>query len=217
MLAIQPVSLNSTSKNVAFKNIYDSKESYERERGYFVQQGRELDGIINDNNIPDSMKAPFKWARILTNGVVDGLAVGWAVMTGAKSCQKAVNSKTAKSVLSASKPIGEGFIKAMKNFGELIGKGFKKLTDNKFGNKVSNLYDKIANSKYGNATIDFMKKSTQVVVDFVNTVVKAVKSITFDKASKTTAGILGGGSGVAGAYATAREENPVEIEERDEE
>ena len=217
MLAIQPVSLNSTSKNVTFKNVYDSKDSYERERTYFEQQGRELDGIINDNNIPDSVKKPFKLARIVTNGVVDGLAVGWAVMTGAKSCQKAVNSKMAKNMASAAKPIGEGFIKAMKNFGELIGKGFKKLTDNKFGNKVANLYDKLANSKYGKVIVDFTKKSAQVVIDFVNTIVKAIKGVTIDKASKTSAGVLGGGSGLAGAYATAREENPVEIEEGDEE
>ena len=91
MLAIQPISLNSTTKNTTFKaGVFDSQESYERERGYFENQGRELDGIINDGNIPEGMKKPFKVVRAITNGIVDGLAVGWAVMAGANSCKKAL-------------------------------------------------------------------------------------------------------------------------------
>lgn len=215
MLAIQPITLNST-KNASFKGIYDSQESYEKERRYFENQGREFDGIINDNNIPEGMKKPFKLARIITNGIVDGLAVGWAVMAGANSCKKAAGSKYAKNISSAVKPIAEGFVKTLKNFGGMITEVFQKIKDNKYAQKVSALYDKFANSKYGKPVIEFTKKSANVVVEFAKTIINAVKGVTYDKASKTAAGVLGGGSGVAGAYATAREENPVELEEGDE-
>lgn len=215
MLAIQPISLNST-KNASFKGIYDNQESYERERRYFENQGREFDGIINDDNIPEGMKKPFKFARIITNGIIDGLAVGWAVMAGANSCKKAASSKYAKNISSAAKPIAEGFAKTLKNFGEIIAKRFQKIKDNKFAQKVSALYDKVANSKFGKPVIEFTKKSANVVVEFAKTIINAIKGVTYDKASKTAAGVLGGGSGIAGAYATAREENPVELEEGEE-
>ena len=218
MLAIQPVSLNSTTKNTTFKaGVSGSQNFYENERNYFEEQRGVLNGIINDDNIPEGMKKPLKVLRAITNGIVDGLAVGWAVMAGANSCKKVANSNVAKSISSAAKPIGEGFIKALNNFGELIVGGFNKLKDTKFGQKVSTLYKKVADSKYGKPVFEFTKKSANVIVDFAKTTYKTIKSVTYDKATRALAKILGGGSGVAGAYATAREENPVEIEERDEE
>lgn len=217
MLAIQPISLNSNPKNTSFKGVYDNKESYENEKRYFEEQRREFDGILNDSNIPEGMKKPFKLARIITNGVVDGLAVGWAVVAGANSCKKVAGSKFVKNIGDAAKPIAQGFTKSFKNFSKLIKNSLKKLSNSKYGKKVvdafDGLYNKFTTSKIGKTITESAKKVSSVVKEDARKIADFIKSVTYDRATKTTAGVLGGGSGIAGAYATAREENPVEIEE----
>lgn len=224
MLTIRPVSLNNLKSPSFRSEIYDNKESYENERRYFEDTRKDLDEIINDDYIPEGMKKPFKFARIVTNGVVDGLAVGWAAMAGASSFKKAANSKFAKNVGKtikdlgkAAKPIAEDAAKIKDSFGRKSARAFINFKNSKFGQKIADLYNKFVQTKFGKATVEFTKAAAKKVIEIAKKVVSTIKSFTYDKVSKTTAATLGTGSGIAGAYATAREENPIKPEKLEDE
>lgn len=223
MLTISPISANKLAKVPSFKAYDDDKASYEAERRFYEQQSQELNQVIEDENIPEGLKKPFKVARVITNGVIDGLAVGWATATGAKTCQKAVNSKIAKNIfkyvkeaIKTIKPLTGLALKGLEKIKGYAVKGLNILKNNKFGQKLTSLSDKLTNNSFTKKIINFTENISKKVVEIVKKVIKPIKNMTFEKATNITATTLGTGSGIAGAYVAAKEANPIQTVEDEE-
>jgi hypothetical protein len=179
--------------------------------------------FMSDRDIVVYVKKPFKVARVITNGVIDGLAVGWATATGAKTCQKAVNSKMAKNIfkyvkeaIKTMKPLTGLALKGLEKIKGYAVKGLNILKNNKYGQKLTSLSDKLTNNSFTKKIINFTENISKKVVEIVKKVIKPIKNMTFEKATNITATTLGTGSGIAGAYVAAKEANPIQTVEDEE-
>jgi len=225
MLTIQPsfTTKQYSPKVVHFKGQDDISEEYVNEQKAFYQdQINKADKIIEDKRTPSFMKKFMKFSKIVSEGFIDGWAVLFGALTGAKVVKKgtlkSVNSKTAKS-------LGNG----LKKVGSLISKGAKKLASSGFVKKAietaSQFIEKLNNTKYGK----YIVKAGKAVVNFVKSAIgitkKGVDKITtplkqqgaeavYDKASKGVATTLGVGSGIAGTYSAAKKAEQEEHPER---
>ena len=185
MLAIQPVSVSSNYKNPAFKQSW-TKQDVEDEIGFIRGQVNEINEFIDDNVVPEKIKKPFKFFRVIANAAIDGLAVfGSAIMLSAfvkKSYGRIVSSKV------VTNKINPMMKKGSQAINENLDKAIDKLTK-------TDLYKKIIKTKIGKEIIG---DTTVLTVKAEN----ATKKINIDgnKITQYGAGVLGVGAGITGAY-----------------
>ena len=202
MLTIQPVSANQIySKRPVFKGHDDS---IEQDRKFLQDQLRDLDQVINDDVIPEKIKKPFKFFRVLGAAALEGVAVFGSVMAlvgmAKRTGAKINNSEFSKKASEAAKPVGKMFAKGYEFLVSKAKAGFELFKKTKLGQKTAKYYHKFAASKIGKAIIGFTKQAYTKASEFVKNMFSKVDG---DKATKATATTLGVGSGISGAYEEA--------------
>jgi len=217
MLTVQPYSTTSSiAKRPAFKGEWD-KSSIDQERDFIERQKEALDSVLNDDYVPEKMKKPFKFFKVLYNGALDGLAVFGAVFFMKDFIKKGANSKVAQKAVSTAKPAIDASAKGLKYVGGKIydysSKAYKFLRNTSAGQKAADLYNKFANTKTGKFVIKYTKIALSKAETLLAKALKPFKGASVDKATNGVATVLGVGSGVSGAYETAMKESPVKIEE----
>ncbi|MBP3820898.1 hypothetical protein J6G99_04555 [bacterium] len=185
MLAIQPVSVSSNYKNPAFKQSW-TKQDVEDEIGFIRGQVNEINEFIDDNVVPEKIKKPFKFFRVIANAAIDGLAVfGSAIMLSAfvkKSYGRIVSSKV------VTNKINPMMKKGSQAINENLDKAIDKLTK-------TDLYKKIIKTKIGKEIIG----DTAVLTVKAENATKKI-NIDGNKITQYGAGVLGVGAGITGAY-----------------
>lgn len=207
MLAIQPISVSNVSVSKTrptFKGNWD-KDSLDNERSFYERQRDELDNLINDDHIPEKIKKPFKFFRVLANGAIDGIAVFGSVMMLAGFLKKGSNSKIVNSITEAIKPMGGKVTNAAAGVMEYATNLLKKVSQTKLGKKAVNLVNKFAKSYKGKRVLVRLRKVLRYVASKLNQVLKPIKNLTGDKITKGAAAGLGIGSGLSGAYEASME------------
>lgn len=217
MLTVQPYSTSvNVPKRPAFKGDWD-KSSIDEERSFIERQAQALDTIINDDYVPDKMKKPFKFFKVLYNAALDGLAVFGAVFFMKDFIKKGLNSKVAQKIVKAVKPAINVSSKGLKYAGEKaaegISAGYKFVRNTSLGMKIADLYNKFAITNAGKVVIDYANKGGAVAKKVALSVGESAKKINLDKTTNGIATVLGIGSGLSGAYETAMKESPVKVEE----
>lgn len=179
MLGISPISYNSQSHSPSFGY---SKRDVDNDINFYKEQVEELDQFINENYIPDKMKKPFKFFRTIANGAIDGLAVfGSTLMLASfvkKSSAKINSNKYVKNAVEMAKPYAQKIPVALSYIKGQASKGLDELVDRN-----------IISAK----TEEKIKNAFKPLFDI---------HINSDKAVKSTATVLGIGSGITGAYET---------------
>lgn len=187
MLAIQPVSMNSRSQKVSFQK--SERESFEEDRAFYEQQKREIEGLLDDNRLPNGMKKFLKGANIVTDGLISGFTVACATIAsatcGKNTYTKLSSNKFIKSTLEGFKPLGEYFTKGLNILKHSASKFVRKYLGEEKGQKI----------------VDTAKKIIEKVSSFFKKLNPFKDTETFDKATAKTATGLGVGAGVASAYA----------------
>lgn len=191
MLGISPISYNSKSHAPSFGY---SKADVDNDINFYKEQVDELDKFLNENIIPEKMKKPFKFFRVIANGAIDGLAVFGSTLMLASFIKKSgtrINSnKYVKDAMETAKPYLEKIPAAFTYIGKQVSNGLSALTE----------HDLIS-AKTEEKIRKTVKPLTDVHVDS-------------DKAVKSTATVLGIGSGITGAYETTmRDDIDAEIED----
>ena len=215
MLAIQPISV-SNSKSISssrpvFKGGWD-KKSLEDERSFIENQREELDNLINDTHIPEPIKKPFKFFRILANGAIDGIAVFGSVMMLASFLKKGSNSKIVNKVADTVKPMGAKAASGAQKLADAASAFIKKAAASKYGQKVVDTFKKLASTDKGKKILYKGKrilvrgrKLLRKLAAILNKVLSPMKKVTKDGATKGIATGLGIGSGLSGAYEASME------------
>ena len=213
MLAIQPISVSnsSTAKTVrpSFKG-WD-KESADAEKDFFEQQRQELDNLINDDNIPDKIKKPFKFFRVIANGAIEGLAVFGSVMMLAGLLKQTKSSKVAEGLADTIKPMGKKVAQGAKSITKVVSDLIQKAAKTKQGEQVINTYKKYAGTMKAKRKLVVLRKYYRSAKAVLNKILKPVKNITADKITKGTAAGLGIGSGLTGAYEASMKNQDLSI------
>ena len=203
MLGISPVSYNKYSKAPSFGY---NKQDVDNDINFYKEQVNELEQFLNEDHIPDKMKKPFKFFRIIANGAIDGLAVfGSTLMLASfikKSSAKISSNKYVKNTVEMAKPLAEKIPTAI----TFVGEKFTGLFD-KF--LKSSIYKRFADTKIGKRIIadtsflyikgKDMKSAAEISI---NKATEPIRNINKDKAINGTAAVLGIGSGITGAYET---------------
>lgn len=217
MLTVQPYSTSSSiAKRPAFKGEWD-KATIDQERDFIERQKEALDSVLNDDYVPDKMKKPFKFFKVLYNAALDGLAVFGAVFFMKDFIKKGANSKVAQKAVSTAKPAIDASAKGLKYVGgklyDYCAKAYKFLRNTSLGQKSAELYNKFANTEAGKVVIKYTKVAASKAKTLLDKAISPIKGASVDKATNGLATVLGIGSGISGAYETAMKESPVKIEE----
>ena len=198
MLAIQPVSMNTYSQKVSFKN---KKKTFEDDRDFLEQQKREIEGLIDDKRLPGGMKKFLKAANVITDALIAGFTVACATIAsatcGKNTFNKLSKNKTVQKTVNCFKPIGN-----------YITKGFNILK-----HQAANLVRKVFGPEKGQKIVDFSKGIITKVKKFFNKINPFKSAESFDKATTNTATGLGIGAGAASAYAKSVEKSEQDGEE----
>ena len=212
MLTIQPI--NYSKQNSVKPAFGWDKQSIEEEKDYFARKKEELDEILNDEYVPESVKKPFKFFNMVANASISGLAVfgsALAISSFFKGAgAKAASSKTIQSITTKTKPLAQKAISLLKVAGKKIVEGFKFLENTKYGKKARDLYAKFEKTSFGTKVAKYTKKALNKTKQYIKKVLAPIKNVTYDGASKTTATVLGTGSGLAGGYQEDIKESPAE-------
>ena len=208
MLAIQPISISNSrsasSSRPAFKGGWD-KDSLDNERSFYERQREELDTLINDDHIPEKIKKPFKFFRVLANGAIDGLAVFGSVMMLAGFLKKGSNSQIVNKMTEAIKPMGGKVAAGAGKITELASKLAEKVSNTTVGKKVLGLFKKFASTYKGKKVLVIVRKLLRKASAIFKKILAPVKKMTKDGATKGIATGLGIGSGISGAYEASME------------
>lgn len=210
MLAIQPVSVKGYSKP-AFTQRYDRDDSLESDRSFFEDQKAEINGLLDDERLPGGMKKGLKVVSVITDGIIAGISVACATIAGSKWSKGAftriAKSQFSKNAAETIKPLKEFVSKESDTIEGLVAKGLKKFKETKFGKKVVELYNDFKATKFGAKVVKAAKKVAEKTKAFFKGMNIFKDEASYDKATKKTATVLGAGSGVASAYATAVKES----------
>ena len=214
MLAIQQISTNNYNKpsKVQFKGwedtIKDGKET--------VREVKDtLDGIMADTEVPDRLKTPVKWGRVIANAAMEGLAVGGSVLLLANLLKKPTVINTVGKLKPMAGKIKNGAISAGSFIKDLLVKGFNKASATSWGKKLLTKATEFLGTDKGAALLKYAKNIGNKISSIAQKVLKPFKNLTFDKVTNGLAATLGLGCGATGAYeASMNEENiPNEFEE----
>jgi len=193
MLTIQPNFTNYRSKPSFGLN----RESLEENKNFYQESVEQLDEFLSNDYVPDSVKKPFKFFRVVGNAAFQGLAVFGSALGIAGFMKKG-----------KAKIDGYNFVKNAKSrvAGLKIGEKFGKMAENI---KKSERYQEFKKTPFGAVTVEYAKKAN----DLITKAVAPLKNMTYDKSTKTVATVLGTGSGLAGGYEEYISENPVITDE----
>lgn len=196
MLAIQPVSMNSYPQKVSFQK--NDRQSFEEDRAFYEQQKREIEGLIEDNRLPNGMRKFLKGANIITDALISGFTVACATIASA-TCGKNTYARLSKNKMVTSA------INGFKPMEEYAGKGFKTVK-----HFAADMVRKLFGKEKGQKIVDFAKKAIKTVENFFKKLNPFKSEEVFDKATTKTATGLGVGAGAASAYAKSVEKAEAE-------
>ena len=193
MLAIQPVSVNRNYQSSSFKGSWD-KQDVDNEIGFIEGQVSEMNELINDQYVPNSVKKPFKFFRVIANAAIDGLAVfGSAIMLG-NFLKKSYGRISSTGFISNKvKPLAKDVIKELK-----LG-----VKDGLNALKETERYERFVKTDYGAKSVDKLVKLKNYISNL---------KINTKKIGNGVAATLGVGAGITGAY-EATMEKPVQNNE----
>lgn len=238
MLEIQPSITQKSVRVPAFTNRDNfDEETYRQKRAYYENKKEGFESLINDEHIPSGMKTGAKICKIVSVGMVDGLAVAYGAATAGKFTKTVAKNFAKTKIFKGAEKIAEPLTAGMKTSGEKLLKAlseeFNKLKTTKFitniKTKFNNIIEKMNESKTGSLTVGMfnsigngLKYVGEKISKVANRVFTAIKGITYDKAVKVGATTLGVGSGLAGSYGAARkagdkdeDSNPILREQAD--
>ena len=216
MLTIQPVSANSYNRP-AKVNFKGWEDDIDQGRQAIEDGQRALDGILGDDKVPQKLKKPVKFFKVLTNAALEGLAVFGSVMILADFFKKGKGSKVAGNFVEKMKPLAEKVAKGTKGVYEYVKAGAKKLAETNLGKKLVEKFNTFAATPKGKKVIEFAKKVFEKLCEVLDKAAKPFKNMDGDKVTKTTAATLGIGSGLTGAYEESmKNENITPDEEMEE-
>lgn len=209
MLIVQPYSMaNRSLKAPSFKSEWN-EDTIKEKKAEMKEQSQALDKVLADEYVPEKIKKPFKFFKMLYSAALDGISVFGAVLLLKKPVKAGLDSKIVTGVLGKTKVLkdGAGFVggKLAKGF-ELLGNALK---STKLGGKVVDSFDKFAQTKVGAGMVKVFDGVGGMFKTAAEKVTKPVKNMTFDKVTNSTAAVLGVGSGAAGAYEAHMEEHPI--------
>lgn len=186
MLTIQP---NITNYRVSRPAFGMSQDEVEREKEFYQESVEQLDEFINNDVVPDKIKKPFKFFRVLGNAAFTGLAV-FGSFLGITSA-----AKKGKAHVQEYKFVQKASAKVKKIFNSKYTQKF--FTENRIGKKIA----------------EYAKKVKEF---FANIFAPLKGKINEEKITKGTATVLGTGSGAAAGYEEMMKQNPIKFEQEDE-
>lgn len=213
MLGIAPISLNNPVKvSPSFKG--HTKDSIQDDIDFYKEQVEEIDQFLQEDYVPEKVKKPLKFFRMIANGAIDGLAVfgstmmlsGFVRKSGARISSNTQVKKVQKFIQPALDLIPKGYT----NLKGALLKGLDRLVK-------TDAYQKFLSTKIGKRIMTNVAILAVKSEDLATKLTKPIKEINADKVTKGTAAFLGIGSGVTGAYETTlddKEHNTAENEER---
>ncbi len=208
MLTIQPNFTNYRPiTRPAFKGI--DADRIEEEKYFYQEQVEKIDEFLDNDYVPEKIKGPFKFFRVLGNAALQGLAVFGSVLGISKAakngCAKVESYKfvqNAKARINNLK-LGDKIsalytnIKANKNVRKLTNPVEEFFAQNAIGKKIA---------EFGQNTKEFLAK-----------IIKPLKEkLTEENITKGTASVLGTGTGAAAGYEEFMKENPINPQDLDE-
>ncbi len=219
MLTIQPKITTGALKQSyrpAFKSHEEigefADEKYNDAKDFVRETKESIDEVMDDVNVPNSVKKVFKVLGTVATVVLDGVAVFWATTKGAKILKSAhgkiMNNEAVKSAINLLTPIKNGAkrtqriakigiykqmkkLKANERYQKFMAPINKFFTENKYGKKIAAIYN-------------YVKEGTSALIKKFK---EKVGKVTYEKATNATAATLGTGSGVAGAYQAVKNDN----------
>lgn len=210
MLAIQPVSTNNYNRP-AKVNFKGWEEDISQGRQTIEDGQRALNEILNDQQVPDKLKKPVKFFKVLTNAALEGLAVFGSVMILGDFLKKGKGSKVVLSAVEKAKPLGKQLVKAADELGKLSSKGIEKVKGTSIGKNIVSKLSKFFGTMKGKRILVHARKFKRQIAKILQKVLAPIKNLNGDKATKGVAAVLGIGSGATGAFEatmTPEERNP---------
>lgn len=186
MLTIQPNFTSYRAKPAFGMSIDEVEEN----KSFYRDSVEQIDEFLDNDYVPDSVKKPFKFFRVIGNAAFQGLAVFGSALGIASFLKKG-----------KAKVDGFKFVQGAKT----------KVHNLNIGSKFDNLVSAIKNTKYykdfrNNSVGSKIIEGVKVATEYIS---KPFKKLTYDNTTKTTATVLGAGSGLAGGYEEYVKENPV--------
>lgn len=223
MLTIQPNFTNYSSKPVFKGDAFAlDEQGYKKEKDYYKKKSEEFDRIMNDDYLPKTAKKGAKIFKIVSEGILKGMAVAWGASVSASMLKKLKTDKLSKWFNKVAQPAAEKLKSVGQLLGEKVSQGYKAFTKTDFAknieNKFTNLVERLNKNEIGQYVLKgakYLKKGivwgANVIRKGIKAIVKPFKDLTYDKAAKTVSTTLGVGSGLAGAYEAARQDSAVDI------
>ena len=212
MLTIQPKILNSYrpafSSDMEVADKYDefnlsemSEDEYKSSRHDLESARKELEQIIDENNLPKPVNKILKFTKVFTAALLGGMATGFGASQTVKGFKKLSKLKAVNSFNNSVKSAFKFTGKQVKHlFNNKYTKNF--FDENKFGIKLKSIFTSVKNSKF----VTKIHEAVEVLLDKV----KGVKPETYKKVLVNTVGVSGG---IASGVNTIREEAKAGAEE----
>jgi len=219
MLAIQPVSTNNYNKP-AKVNFKGWEDDISQGRQTIEDGQRALNEILNDQQVPDKLKKPVKFFKVLTNAALEGLAVFGSVMILGDFLKKGKGNKVVQQAVGKAKPVVDKALSFAEKLGELFKKGVEKAKETSIGKRIEAKLNEFFSTKKGKRILDHARKFKRQLSKVLEKVLAPIKNMNGDKATKGVATVLGIGSGATGAYEatmTPEERDPEMFDEVEEE
>ena len=218
MLTIQPVSTNSYNRPVRV-NFKGWEDDISQGRQTIEDGQRALNEILNDTQVPDKLKKPVKFFKVLTNAALEGLAVFGSVMILGDFLKKGKGNKVVQQAAEKAKPIYNKTVEYAKNLGKLLQKGTEQAKNTSLGKKVMAKLGEFFGTMKGKRILVYARKCKRQLNKILEKVLSPIKNLNGDKATKSIATVLGIGSGATGAYEatmTPEERSPEMFDEVEE-
>lgn len=215
MLSIQPKFTNSAVAKVSFKSdnseyIVDENK-YNEKKSYYETRKTDFEESLEDKYIPGRFKKVLRGGVAISEGVLEGWAVTWALIKSAEFLKdgfnKIKNSKLTKDMKEVFAPVKKGFKQAGANIRNVFSKGVNNFKTSKFSTNFINWVEKLDKNKAGHIlvkSVEFVgktfKKSGEWISKAAKSVLKPLKKMTYTKTANVAAVTLGIGCGVMGTY-----------------
>ena len=190
MLTIQPNFTNYRTK-VSFGMDMDEVEE---NKNFYRDSVEQIDEFLSSDYVPEGVKKPFKFFRVIGNAAFQGLAVFGSMLGIANFFKKG---------------------KAKVDSYKFVQNAKTRVDNLNLGKKLDNLIASVKKTKYyqdfrANSVGSKIIKGVKTAKEYAS---KPFQNVNYDKATKATAAVLGTGSGLAGGYEEYIKENPVLSEE----
>lgn len=215
MLSIQPKFTTSAARQVAFKadeaDYVINESKYNEKKAYYEDKKNDFENTLGDKYIPGRFKKVLRGGVAVSEGVLEGWAVTWALIKSAEFLKdgynKLKNSNLTKEIKDVFAPLKNGIKQAGQNIKKSFDKGLNNFKTSKFSTNFVNGVEKLDKNKAGHILVESVKfvgktfkKAGSLLANAAKAIVKPFKKMSYVKSTNAVAVTLGVGCGVMGTY-----------------